>query len=163
MTESTLKLENRRYTGTGGQSRVGHQRAAHRRVGQGGALYIARSAFAAMLRLVVALAIALMLAIALITAAEAAEPSWSTGYQPSPRLPAGEHRIDLQLEIRADVHEACTALGIRPDEAAGPEGRVEGCATWNESPRCRIIVPPDASDELIAHELKHCMLGRWHR
>jgi hypothetical protein len=162
MTESKLELENRRYTGTGDVSRVGHQRAAHCCVAHGGSLYT-RSAFAAMLRVVVALAIALVLAIALITAVEAAEPSWSTGYQPSPRLPAGEHRIDLQLEIRADVHEACTVLGIRPDEAAGPEGRVEGCATWNELPRCRIIVPPDASDELIAHELKHCMLGRWHR
>jgi hypothetical protein len=104
----------------------------------------------------------LALAAALIATVEAGElPGWPD-YSPVPELPLGEQTLTLIIEVVPDADAACGELGIEPDPAAGPAGHVVGCASWGTE-SCTITVEPDVSDKIIAHELKHCLLGGWHQ
>lgn len=48
------------------------------------------------------------------------------------------------------------------DVTAAPGWYVVACATFNDI-LCRITMRPDATDDTLGHESRHCFDGAWHR
>lgn len=61
----------------------------------------------------------------------------------------------------SDVQSACIKAGAR----VAPDFTIHGCADWGgklQARTCTVIVPPNAPDWLISHELLHCRYGNFH-
>jgi len=74
-------------------------------------------------------------------------------------LPEGQREIAITFVIDEETDKLCRGEGVMPFPA---HSYLEACATFNEPGRCTIIMPPNASDEIVRHEIAHCLKGRWH-
>lgn len=73
-----------------------------------------------------------------------------------PHKVGSETRL-VTLIRSADASDKCAA-----HKPAPPGWRVIACAEFNDT-ICRIYMKPDASDDTLGHEARHCFDGSWHK
>jgi hypothetical protein len=64
----------------------------------------------------------------------------------------------VSLQRTYQAQEQCERAGAN----AAPGWKVVACAKFNQI-QCTIIMRPDATDETLGHEARHCFDGSWHR
>ena len=74
-------------------------------------------------------------------------------------LKAGLETKTITLLRTYDASEECTRLTWNK---VPPGRKAIACASWGET-NCLIRIKPDASDEVLGHEVRHCFDGSWHR
>ncbi len=74
-----------------------------------------------------------------------------------PVIVGNETRI-ITLKRTYNATNECISLGAK----APPNWKVEACAQFNQT-NCLILMKPDATDETLGHEARHCFDGSWHR
>jgi hypothetical protein len=92
-------------------------------------------------------------------AAAASESLNEYGHPQGGEFPLGQRAMVVIFDIRTDVDAECQRMAGKL-----PQGyKFIGCADWfTLQGSCRVVLPPNASDALVRHEIAHCLKGFWH-
>ena len=75
----------------------------------------------------------------------------STPYNSTPRIVM--QTIAIEFGAAKQVQRFCRAIT--------KEENAIGCAMWDDE-SCRIYLPENTTNEILGHEMRHCLDGKWH-